>query len=127
MITKSLINFHLEQKDYQDKLNKCQNDEEISILKKEYLNNLKLYLFESNNIIKEVFNKEITPYKNEDGYNALYKGNANKIVKKSKAEFNKEIETLKNSDIYYISKLDKKELIDTAFYVLKTYYEDNLD
>lgn len=126
MITKKLSDLSQEINNYHNELNKCENKEEEEKLTKIYLNSLKLYLYEANLIIKETFQAEISPFKTGQGYNASYTNNINTLNKKTKTEFLTDIDLLTNSSIYINLNSDQKDLIDKAFYVLKTYYENTL-
>lgn len=127
MITKQLKDLTEDIKVYEEKLNNCETPEEIKVLKSEFLNILKLYLFEANKLIKETFNTEITPFIKEPGYNALYTDNVNSITRKTKNDFFNDIDNLTNSSIYNSINDEQKILVNNAFYVLKNYYEDSLN
>lgn len=126
MLTKSLVELENDFKNYEAKLNNCHSEEEQNELKQEFLNILRLYLSEANNLIKEKLKTEITPFKKGTGYDALYNNNVGSFSKKTKDEFLKDIDNLIQSDTYYSLGESEKKSIDSALYVLKTYYEDSL-
>jgi len=129
MITKSLDELIKERENYEQELNACKADEEKEVIKKAFVNNLRFYLFETKAIIKEFFQVEITPFTTgNDGYDGLLRknNNINSITKKTKEDFYKDIDNLLNSSIYSSLNDEQKKKVDLAFFVLKTYYQDEL-
>ena len=55
MITKSLDDLLKEINEYEDELNNCATEDAKEALRKEFVNNLRLYLFETKAAIKEIF------------------------------------------------------------------------
>lgn len=125
MINKTLNMLEEDKKKYENILENA-TEEDKETLKKEYIKNLRLYLFEANKLITEIFNIKLTPFQTSTGYNALYKGSAESINKKSYEEFLIDINNIIQSDIYINLELEKKKYIDIALYIIKTYYKDNL-
>ncbi|NLL02069.1 MAG: hypothetical protein GX265_03505 [Mollicutes bacterium] len=126
MLSKPLTELENDIKTYEEKLTGCQSEEEKNKFKKEFLNTLRLYLAQVNNLIKEIFKTEISPFKKGTGYDALYNNNVGSFTKKTKEEFLKEIDNIIQSEIYITLDESNKKAIDNALYVLKTYYEDSL-
>lgn len=126
MINKTLNMLEEDKKEYENNLENT-TVEEKDILKKEFIKNLRLYLLEANKLITETFNIKLSPFQTSTGYNALYKGSAESINKKTFEEFLIDINNLIHSDIYINLELEKKKYIDIALYIIKTYYKNNLD
>ena len=129
MINKPLGDLAKEKEAYEGELAAAPTEEEKAAITKNYVQNLRMYLYETKMIIKETFGAELTPFQSvaskRDGM--LRKNETTAIVKKTKAEFFGEIDRLiKDNSIYLSLDEDKKQKIDTAFYVLKTYYENEL-
>ncbi|MDD4187571.1 MAG: hypothetical protein PHX04_02235 [Bacilli bacterium] len=91
MITKSLNGLSIDINNFQEKIRFCENEEEKNKLKDEFRSILKLYLADANQLIKEIFKTELTPFKKNNSQNALYQAEAIAISKKTKDEFFKEI------------------------------------
>lgn len=127
MITKSLSDLFIDINNFQEKIKNYEYGEEKNKLKDEFMNILKLYLADANYLIKETFKTEITPFKKINSQNALYRGDAFEISKKTKEEFFKEIDNIIESNIYLLLEDKKKIMIDNALYVFKNYYQDILE
>ena len=125
MINKQLIDFNKEKDEYELKIKNAKEEELISI-NKDFLNILKLYLFEANHILKETFNCDPSPFYKEEGYNGLYKKGGTEIKRKTKEEYYEELDSLINSSSYTLLEDTQKALINNAIYILKKYYEDSL-
>ncbi|MDD2208503.1 MAG: hypothetical protein PHG03_05040 [Bacilli bacterium] len=127
MITKSLSDLSIDMDNFQEKMKNIDDEEEKLEVNAEFKNILKLYLAGANYLIKETFKTEITPFKKNNSQNALYRGDAIKISKKTKAEFFKEIDNIIKSSIYLSLEDEKKIMVDNALSVYKNYYQDILE
>jgi len=129
MINKPLHELAKERATYEQEMAEALSDEAKAEIHKKYINGLRLYLYETKMAIKEIFRSELSPFKTQGhGYDALLRRNdSTPIVKKTKAEFFGEIDRLgKDNSIYLSLNDEQKAKIDTAFYILKTYYENEL-
>jgi hypothetical protein len=128
MITKSLIGLEEEKALFEKKLLNEENLEEREKLTKEFYGGLKLYLFETKNVIKRNLHADLTPFKNHSYTHGVFtKTTHNEIVKKTKSEFFKEIDDLSRSTMYLALDDEIKREVNNGFWVLKTYYEDQLE
>ena len=66
MITKSLSDPYIDINFFQEKIKVCEDELEKIKLKNEFIDILKLYLAEANQLIKETFKTEITPFPPND-------------------------------------------------------------
>ena len=126
MISKLLSSFDEDKQKYEATIENCTTEDEEKSAKNDFSNILKLYLFEANNIIKETFSTEITPFKKGTGYNALYKDSVGSFSKKTKDEFNQEIKQITSSATYVSLDESKKKNVDNAIYIISCYHENNL-
>lgn len=127
MINKSLDELEKDKNIFEEEYNKLTEEDERQELYQSYIEKLKVYLFEANNFIKNHFKTTISPFISIEGRNALNRGSANHYFKKSKEEFLKELNSLISSDVYNRLDEDNKKRARTALYILKTYYENNLE
>ena len=129
MISKPLHELVKERATYEKEYAEATTEEEKATIHKAYINSLRVYLYETKMAIKEVYMAELSPFKSQGhGYDALLRKNdSTPIVKKSKAEFFGEIDRLGKDNLLYLSlNEEQKSKIDLAFYVLKTYYGNEL-
>jgi len=129
MLTKDLEELTKDLNAYNQLLAECETDEEKDNTKNDFISSLRVYLPSAKTAVKDIFKIELTPFITEEAtYDGLMrKTNAEAIVKKTKMSFYEEIDQLINSEIYQFLKEEQKQKIDHAFYIFKTYYEDNLN
>lgn len=126
MFNKELIDFDKDKQAYNSKIINAKTKEDKEKCQIELKNTLKLYLYNANKIIKDIFSINPSPYISEEGYNALYKKGATNIISKTKEQYYSELDILKQSSVYLSLDDTKKALINNAILILKLYYEDVL-
>ncbi len=126
MINKTLDELEKDKREFEEKYSLLNDEKEKEDLFLDYINKLRVYLFDVNNFIKTHFQTNLTPFINIEGRNALNKGTANHYIKKSKTDFFKEIDNLINSSVFNNLDEENKKRAENAFYILKTYYGNTL-